>query len=83
MHVISYTDARKNLKTILDQVVDDAETTVITRRNGEDVVLISKADFDGLMETLHLLGTEANRKHLAQSIEQYHAGQTRKRALTE
>lgn len=83
MQVISYTDARKNLKSLLDRVVDDADTAVITRRNGDDVVVISKADYDGLMETLHLLGSQANRDHLTKSINQYRSGQATARDLTE
>ncbi|MBF0136885.1 MAG: type II toxin-antitoxin system prevent-host-death family antitoxin [Magnetococcus sp. DMHC-1] len=75
MHIVSYAVARKNLKSILDRVVDDADAAVITRRDGADVVVMSKADYDGLMDTLHLLGTEANRQHLAKSIEQYRAGE--------
>ncbi len=81
MQVISYTDARKNLKSVLDRIVDDADTAVITRRNGGDVVVMSKVDYDGLMETLHLLGPESNREHLAKSIEQYRSGKTIERDL--
>ncbi len=83
MHVISYTEARKNLKSELDRVVDDADATLITRRHGGDVVLLSRADYDGLMETLHLLSTEANRKHLKESIEQYRSGTVIQRELLE
>nr|CRH04651.1 putative Antitoxin YefM [Candidatus Magnetococcus massalia] len=83
MQVISYTDARKNLKTVFDRVVDDADTALITRRHGGDVVVISKADYDGLMETLHLLGSQANRDHLARSIAQYQQGQAQPRDLLE
>ncbi|MBF0626551.1 MAG: type II toxin-antitoxin system prevent-host-death family antitoxin [Magnetococcales bacterium] len=83
MQVISYTDARKNLKSLLDRVVDDADTAIITRRNGEDVVVMAKADYDGLMETLHLLGSAANREHLDQSIDQYRCGKASRRDLVE
>ncbi|MBF0445618.1 MAG: type II toxin-antitoxin system Phd/YefM family antitoxin [Magnetococcales bacterium] len=81
MQVISYTDARKNLKTVLDQVVDDADTAIITRRNGDDVVVMPKADYDGLMETLHLLGSQANRNHLDVSIDQYRSGTVKNRDI--
>jgi antitoxin YefM len=81
MQVISYTEARKNLKSLLDQVVDDADTAVITRRNGNDVVVMPKADYDGLMETLHLLGSQENRNQLAVSIEQYRSGAVNKRNI--
>ena len=68
---------------MLDQVVDDADTVVITRRNGGDVVVMSKVDYDGMIETLHLLGSEPNRKHLVKSIKQYRSGKALKRDLLE
>ncbi|MBF0110812.1 MAG: type II toxin-antitoxin system prevent-host-death family antitoxin [Magnetococcales bacterium] len=83
MQVISYTVARKNLKSVLDRVVNDADTAVITRRNGEDVVVMSKTDDDGMMETLHLLGSWSNREHLDRSIREYRAGKTSHRDLVE
>jgi antitoxin YefM len=83
MQVISYTEARKNLKSVLDQVVDDADTAIITRRKGGDVVVMPKEDYDGLMETLHILGSQANRDFLHKSIEQYRSGTTKKRDIIE
>ena len=41
MRIVSFTEARNNLKTILDQVVNDADCTVITRRDSEDAVVMS------------------------------------------
>ena len=38
MRVINFSEARNNLKSVLDQVVDDADYTVITRRNSENAV---------------------------------------------
>lgn len=35
MKVISFTEARNKLKTVLDQVMNDADTTIITRRDAE------------------------------------------------
>ena len=33
MRVINFSDARNQLKSVLDQVVNDADYTIITRRN--------------------------------------------------
>ncbi|EPN1382713.1 type II toxin-antitoxin system Phd/YefM family antitoxin [Providencia stuartii] len=41
MKTISFSDARNNLKSVLDSVVDDADTTIITRRDSEDAVVMS------------------------------------------
>ena len=81
MRVINFSDARNNLKTILDQVVDDSDYTVITRRDSEDAVVMSLETFNSYRETFHLLRSPANAAHLAKSIEQYRNGQIKEREL--
>ncbi|MBV7328493.1 type II toxin-antitoxin system prevent-host-death family antitoxin [Chloroflexi bacterium TSY] len=81
MNVVSFTEARNSLKRVLDQVVDDAICTIITRRDAEDAVVMSLDYYNSLMETVHLLKSPANAAHLARSIEQYRAGQTFENAL--
>jgi antitoxin YefM len=41
MRIVSFTDARNSLKAVLDGVVNDADTTIITRRDSEDAVVMS------------------------------------------
>ena len=60
MKVVNFSDARVKLKSILDQVVNDAEYTVITRGDADDAVVMSLEQFNGLMETIHLLKSPAN-----------------------
>ena len=81
MHIVSFTEARNGLKSVLDQVADDADYTIITRRDREDAVVMSLDYFNGLMETVHLLKSPANAAHLERSIEQYRRGETVERAL--
>ncbi|MEB8534707.1 MULTISPECIES: type II toxin-antitoxin system Phd/YefM family antitoxin [Acidithiobacillus] len=76
MHVVSYSEARDNLKGVIDRAVEDADVTIITRRGSSNAVLLSQDLFDSLMETVHLLRSPANAAHLAQSIAQDQAGQT-------
>ena len=76
MKVVPYSEARNNLKSVLDQVADDASETIIHRRDGQDAVVMSLASYNSLMETLHLLSSPANANHLNDSIEQIRAGQT-------
>ena len=75
MRVVNFTDARNRLKSILDQVVNDADYTVIARRDAEDAVVMSLDQFNGLMETVHLLKSPANAAHLAKSVKQYRNGE--------
>jgi len=81
MRVINFSEARNNLKTVLDQVIDDADYTVITRRDSEDAVVMSLDTFNSLLETFHLLKSPANAEHLAKSILQYKKGEITERKL--
>jgi antitoxin YefM len=74
MKVVSFSEARSNLKTVLDRVVADADYTILTRRDAEDVVVMSLESFNSLMETVHLLKSPANAAHLDRSISQFKQG---------
>lgn len=81
MRIISYSEARSSLKSVLDSVSDDADVTVISRRDGTDAVVMSFDHYQSIMETMHLLSTPANAAHLAQSIAQHKAGKAVRREL--
>jgi antitoxin YefM len=83
MRIVTYSDARSSLKAVLDQVQDDADVTVITRRVGTDAVVMSLNHYQIIMETMHLLGTPANAAHLATSIAQHKAGKAILRDLVD
>lgn len=74
MRVVNFSDARSRLKKVLDQVAEDSDYTIISRRDADDAVVMSLDSFNGLMETVHLLKSPANAEHLAKSIEQYRSG---------
>lgn len=74
MKIITFTNARNKLKKVLDRVVDDADYTVITRRDADDAVVMSLDYFNSLLETVHLLKSSANASHLSRSIAQYRQG---------
>ncbi len=76
MRVISFSEARKHLKSVLDTVNDDATATIVTRRDADDAVVMSLDYYNSLMETVYLLKSPANAAHLAESIAQYKAGKT-------
>jgi antitoxin YefM len=74
MKVVSFSEARSNLKTVLDRVVADADYTIVTRRDADDVVVMSLESFNSLMETVYLLKSPANAAHLDRSISQFKQG---------
>lgn len=83
MRTIHFSDARGNLKTVIDQVVDDADVTLITRRDAPNAVIMSQDYYDSLMETVHLLRSPANAAHLERSITQLRRGQAAEQVLNE
>lgn len=81
MQVVTFSEARNNLKTVLNRVVEDADCTIITRRDAEDAVVMSLDYYNSLMETLYLLKTPANAAHLQKSIGQFRQGKATPREL--
>ncbi|MEQ8756568.1 MAG: type II toxin-antitoxin system prevent-host-death family antitoxin [Coleofasciculus sp. G1-WW12-02] len=81
MKVVTFTEARNKLKAILDRVVNDADYTIITRRDADDAVVMSLEYFNSLLETVHLLKSPANAAHLERSIAQYKQGQVTEKDL--
>ncbi|MCD6269389.1 MAG: type II toxin-antitoxin system prevent-host-death family antitoxin [Deltaproteobacteria bacterium] len=81
MRVVNFSEARNNLKSVLDQVSDDADYTVISRRDSTDAIVMSLDTFNSFMETLHLLKTPANAAHLRKSIDQFHNKKIKERKL--
>ena len=74
MDVLTYSDARANLKEVMDRVVEDRTQIVITRQKAEAVVMVSLEDWNAMEETMHLLSTPANAERLRSSIRQLDAG---------
>jgi antitoxin YefM len=81
MKVVSFSEARNNLKAVLDRVVEDADYTIITRRDAEDSVVMSLELFNSLLETVHLLKSPANAAHLERSIAHFNQGKVVERNL--
>jgi len=86
MRAISYSEVRNNLATVLDQVVDDSDATIITRRGDQGgdraVVLMPLTEYNSWMETVHLLRGR-NHARLMRAIEQDKSSQAVKRNLVD
>lgn len=75
MQAVSISQLRSNLKRYLDAVTEADDTLIVSRSAGEEaVVVISLKEYNSLVETGHLLSTEANRNRLRQSITQINEG---------
>jgi antitoxin YefM len=83
MKAIRFTEADKNLKTVLDTVNDSDNIITITRCDVDDSVIMSLKNYNSLMETLYLLKSPANNAHLAESIGQCRDGKTTAHSLAD
>ena len=81
MDAVSYSDLRQNLKSYMDKVYNDNDPLIITRKNNENLVLLSIEEYNSMVETSYLLSNEANADHLKKSIGQYEGGKAKKREL--
>jgi antitoxin YefM len=80
---VSYSELRNNLASYMDQVCDDRAPLFVTRQNARSVVLISEEDYEGLMETVHLLKSPANAARLLRSIKEADQGKLTERDIVE
>jgi antitoxin YefM len=71
---VSYTELRANLAKYMDEVCDSRTPLHVTRQNARAVVMMSEDEYDGIMETLHLLRSPANAARLLASIEEADKG---------
>ncbi len=74
MDTISYTKARQNLASSMEQVCDDHNPLIITRKNKRPVVMLSLEDFQAMEETTYLLRSPKNAKRLLESITELENG---------
>lgn len=81
MDIATYSDFRQNMKSFLDLVIKTHKPLFITRKQGEELVVLSKEDYMSLQETLYLLSSPNNAKRLKESIHQYKQGKVTKHHL--
>jgi len=75
MNHVSVSELRGNIKSVFDQVNKNHEQIMVTRPNGQAVMLVDADDYESLMETVHLLRIPANANRLLVGAEQYRQGQ--------
>ncbi len=64
----TYTHARAQLASLLDQVINDREIVIVQRRRAADVAMIAADELAGLLETVHLLRSPANAERLLNAL---------------
>jgi antitoxin YefM len=77
---ISASEARKTLFPLIERVNEDHTPIEIVSKRG-NAVLVSKEDWDSIIETNYLLRSPANARRLLESVEQWRAGRVTERDL--
>jgi antitoxin YefM len=67
-HEISYSEMRKSLKSYLDQVCSEHTPLLVTRRKGDNIMLLSEDDYRSLEETAYLSRSPRNLKRLLDAL---------------
>ena len=75
MHEASYTQARQQLASLMDQVTDTREPILIRRRGAEPVALVAADELAGWMETAYLLRSPKNAQRLVDGNRRAAAGE--------
>lgn len=83
MQRLSVSEARANLKAVLDRVVADKAPIAIARSKGEGVVMVSESEWASIAETMYLLQSPANARILLDSVAELDAGKSSERQLIE
>ena len=65
----TYSNARQQLKTLMDQAVNNREIIMVRRRVGGDVAMIAADELEGLVETVHLLRSPKNAERLLTALQ--------------
>jgi antitoxin YefM len=83
MSHVSYTELRANLASYMDEVCDSRMPLFVTRQNARSVVILSEDEYEGILETLHLLRSPANAERLLRSIATANSGDVSPHGLVE
>ena len=84
MRAISYSEARDNLASVLDGVVNDAEVTVVRRaedpQGKRSVYLVPASVWESMEETAYLMSGR-NREHILRGLDDLKSGNVREHPL--
>ncbi|HEM4066478.1 TPA: type II toxin-antitoxin system Phd/YefM family antitoxin [Streptococcus suis] len=84
MEAIVYSHFRNHLKDYMRKVNDEFEPLVVVNKNPEeDIVVLSKSEWDSLQETLAVARNAYLSQKVLRGMAQVKAGQTQERNLIE
>ena len=70
MQAVFYSQARNNLRDLINKVCDDFDEYIITTKDDKSAVLMSYDEYSAMKETMYLLSSKKNRDRLNDAVEQ-------------
>jgi len=70
MKAVFYSQARNNLRDIINKVCDDFDEYIITTKDDKSAVLLSYEEYSSMKETMYLLSSKTNRDRLNEAIDE-------------
>ena len=67
MNITSVNQFRENLKSYIDEVINNHIPLKVTRRNGDDFIVVSAQDWEKEQETLYILQNNSLMEQITQS----------------
>lgn len=74
MNTVSVNQFRNNLKSFVEEIINCHTPLKVTRRSGEDFVVISAEDWEREQESLYVMQNSALMQQIAQSIDTHTNG---------
>ena len=82
MQAVSFSELRKDMKNIMDMTKDRHEPTIITRKQG-NMVIMSLEDYNSLEETAYILSSPKNAQRILASLAELREGKGQDHELVE
>ncbi len=70
MKAIVYSNARNNLRSLINKVCDDVDEYMISTKDNKTAVLLSYDEYASMKETLYLMSSKTNRERLDDAVDQ-------------
>jgi len=70
MIAVNYTGAKDSFEEYCDTAVRDCETVIVTRKQNENVVIMSESAYNNLIENLYVRSDKDDYQRLLTSINQ-------------
>ncbi len=83
MKAVDYLTLKEDFGRYYDTAVNNYETIMVTRDEGESIVMMSESEYNNLMENLFIRSNPDYYKKILKSIEELKTGKTVKAILTD